>query len=92
MNAEPSIWQNASPGDLSFVFPETRSGDVEKSVRKSDAAFQGWAGLSLEKRREALEKCRVALQDRSDQLAVLISRETGKPLREARLEMGAVIA
>ena len=92
MNAEPSIWHNASPGDLSFGFPETRSGDVEKSVRKSVAAFQGWAGLSLEKRREALEKCRVALQDRSEQLAVLISRETGKPLREARLEMGAVIS
>ncbi len=56
------------------------------------AAFRGWAALSLDERREALEKCRQALQDRSDQLAVLISRETGKPLREARLEMAAVIA
>ncbi len=92
MISEPSSWQNSSPGDLSFVFPETRSAEVDGAVHKSVAAFRDWAGLSLEERREALEKCREALQDRSEQLAVLISRETGKPLREARLEMGAVIA
>ena len=92
MSSEPSSWENTSPADLSFVFPETRSGNVEKAVEKSTAAFRGWAALSLDQRREALEKSRQALQDRSEQLAVLISRETGKPLREARLEMGAVIA
>lgn len=92
MSAEPASWQNSSPADLSFVFPESHSGDIELSVRKSAAAFPGWAGLSLEERRSALEVCRTALQDRSEQLAVLISRETGKPLREARLEMAAVIA
>ena len=92
MNTEPASWQNSSPGDLSFVFPETQAGDVEGAVRKSEAAFRGWAALSMEERRAGLEKCRVALQDRSEQLAVLISRETGKPLREAKLEMAAVIA
>ena len=92
MSADPASWQNSSPGDLSFVFPETHSGDVESAVQKSQAAFRGWAPLSLEERRSCLEKCRVALQDRSAQLAVLISRETGKPLREAKLEMAAVIA
>jgi acyl-CoA reductase-like NAD-dependent aldehyde dehydrogenase len=92
MSSEPSSWENSSPADLSFVFPETRSGNVEKAVEKSMASFRGWAALSLDERREALEKCRQALQDRSEQLAVLISRETGKPMREARLEMAAVIA
>ena len=92
MISEPVSWQNSSPADLSFVFPEAHSGDIEKSVRKSSAAFRGWAALSLDERRSALETSRTALQDRSEQLAVLISRETGKPLREARLEMAAVIA
>ena len=92
MISEPVSWQNSSPADLSFVFPEAHSGDIEKSVRKSSTAFRGWAALSLDERRSALETSRTALQDRSEQLAVLISRETGKPLREARLEMAAVIA
>lgn len=92
MSAEPFSWQNPSPADLSFVFPETHAGTVEKSVRKSVASFRGWAGLSLERRRSALEECRTALRDRAEQLAVVISRETGKPLREARLEMAAAIA
>ena len=92
MISEPVSWQNSSPADLSFVFPEAHSRDIEKFVRKSSAAFRGWATLSLDERRSALETSRTALQDRSEQLAVLISRETGKPLREARLEMAAVIA
>lgn len=92
MKEEPKSWQNASPADLAFVFPEVRTGDVEASVRKSRAAFPRWAALSLDERRAALEICRQTLQDRSEQLAVLISRETGKPLRESRLEMAAVIA
>jgi acyl-CoA reductase-like NAD-dependent aldehyde dehydrogenase len=92
MKEEPRSWQNTSPADLSFVFPEVRTGDVEAVVEKSRAAFRGWAERSLDERREALEVCRQTLQDRSEQLAVVISRETGKPLREARLEMAAVIA
>jgi len=92
MSADPASWHSSSPGDLSFVFPETHAGVVEAGVNISRGAFRGWSGLSLDERRACLEKCRVALQDRSAQLAVLISRETGKPLREAKLEMAAVIA
>jgi acyl-CoA reductase-like NAD-dependent aldehyde dehydrogenase len=92
MKAEPRSWRNASPADLSFVFPEVWTGNVEASVEKSRRAFPVWAARSLDERRAALEICRQTLQDRSEQLAVLISRETGKPLRESRLEMAAVIA
>lgn len=92
MKTEPQSWRNSSPADLSFVFPEVRTGDVEQAVAKSRKASPGWAALSLDERRRALETCRQSLQDRSGQLADLISRETGKPLRESRLEMSAVIA
>ena len=92
MKAEPRSWQNSSPADLSFVFPEVHAGDLDASVEKSRAAFTGWASLSLDARRAALEICCQTLRDRSEQLAVLIARETGKPLRESRLEMSAVAA
>jgi acyl-CoA reductase-like NAD-dependent aldehyde dehydrogenase len=92
MESEPHVWKNFSPGDLSFSFPEAETGEVALLVERSVAAFPGWAALPLAARREALERCRVALQGKSDELAVLIARETGKPLREARLEMEAVVA
>jgi len=89
---DPRTWRNRSPGDLDKEFPEVHAGDVDASVRRSRAAFPGWRSLTLDARRAVLEGCRACLQARSEDLARLIALETGKPLREARLELGAVIA
>ena len=92
MSQDPSSWKNRSPGDLDVEFPAAFASDVDSAVRRAEAAFPGWRALSLDDRRAALEACRGRLRDRSEDLARLISSETGKPLREARLEVGAVIA
>jgi len=92
MATDPASWRNFSPGDLSFSFPTHSSGDVEVAVARSRRAFPEWAAGSFEERRDQLVACRVRLSQRSEDLARLISGETGKPLREARLEMGAAIA
>lgn len=89
---DPRSWRNRSPGDLDNEFSEALAGDVDASVRRSREAFPGWRSLTLDERRGALEDCRGRLQVRSEDLACVISSETGKPLREARLELGAVIA
>ena len=92
MTQDPAAWINRSPGDLDFAFSEARRSDVGAAVSRSKQAFRGWSGLSLDGRRSALEACRERLRERTEELARLISRETGKPLREARMEMGGVIA
>ena len=92
MESEPRAWQNFSPGDLSFSFPMVASANVHECIARSVAAFPRWAMLSLEERREKLIGCREGLALASESLAALIARETGKPLREARLEMAAVLA
>ena len=92
MESEPRAWQNFSPGDLSFSFPMVASANVRECIARSVAAFPLWAGLPLEERRERLLGCREGLALASESLAALIARETGKPLREARLEMAAVLA
>ena len=89
---DPRSWKNRSPGDLDNEFPEVLAGDVDASVRRSREAFALWRGLTVDERRMALEDCRGHLQAKSEDLARLIALETGKPLREARLELGAVIA
>ncbi|MEI8294785.1 MAG: aldehyde dehydrogenase family protein [bacterium] len=92
MENEPRAWQNYSPGDLAYAFPEVVVGDVPRSIARSVAAFPGWAARSLDQRREILSNCREKLSLATESLAALISRETGKPLRESRLEMAAVVA
>jgi len=92
MSADTCDWQNFSPGDLSYAFPIVSSGDVSASLDRSRKAFPDWAGLSLDARRAILTQCCENLRARSEEIAVLITRETGKPIREARLEIAAAIA
>lgn len=92
MDYEPLSWQNFSPGDLSFSFPQADSGDVPSAVMRSVHAFSYWSRTTLDDRLGLLEKIRDRLRGESEKLAILIARETGKPIREARLEMAGVVA
>ena len=72
--------------------PEAFAGDVPAAVERSKRAFPGWQRLSLDERKATLALCRERLEAKREDLARWIALEVGKPLREARLELGAVIA
>ena len=72
--------------------PEASTGDVPAAVERSKRAFPGWQRLSLDERKATLALCRERLKAKQEDLARWIALEVGKPLREARLELGAVIA
>ena len=72
--------------------PEVSVGNVPAAVERSVRAFPGWQRLSFAERKAALASCRERLKAKQEDLARLIALEVGKPLREARLELGAVIA
>lgn len=92
MLTDPHEWRISSPGDLSKELPACTTGDVGSCIRRAQEAFPGWAATPLDERIALLAACRERLEARREELAVLISLETGKPLRESRLELGAVIA
>lgn len=89
---DPSEWRNASPGDLDDLLPAVHEGDPAATIDAAARAAVDWARRPLAERIALLDGCRVRIEDRQEELATLIARETGKPLREARLELGAVIA
>ncbi|MFT3928151.1 MAG: aldehyde dehydrogenase family protein [Myxococcales bacterium] len=64
---------------------------VGEAVASARAAFPGWARLSLEQRMESMRALKTALAARAEELAVLITREVGKPLWEARTEVAAAL-
>jgi len=67
------------------------AGDAATEVAAARAAFPEWAAHSIAYRIEALRRFANEVRSRERDLADLIARETGKPLWEARTEVGAVI-
>lgn len=92
MSSHPAVWRNRSPGDLSVELPEVVAGEAGPAVDLACKAFPGWRALTLDERRQALCAARSEIQSRQEDLAALVALEMGKPLREARLELGAVLA
>lgn len=65
--------------------------DVDAEVAAARQNWAGWAAQSVTVRMEALRRFANVVRAKADALADCISRETGKPLWEARTEAEAVI-
>jgi succinylglutamic semialdehyde dehydrogenase len=68
-----------------------KPGDAAAEVAAARAAWPSWAAHSAAYRIEALRRFANVVRKREPLFADLIARETGKPLWEARTEVGAVI-
>lgn len=67
-------------------------GDVEAAVAAARAASGLWAGLGIEARHAIAVSFRDHVRAHADAFATLIAQETGKPMWEARAEVGTVAA
>ena len=66
-------------------------GDASAEVAAARAAWPAWAAQSVAYRMEALRRFANVVRAREGQMADVIARETGKPLWEAKTEVGAVV-
>ena len=92
MISGPKVWRRRSPVIFRWRCPKSRRETCTAAVERSKRAFSGWQRIGLEERKDALAQCRERLKAKQEELARWIALEVGKPLREARLELGAVIA
>lgn len=65
--------------------------EVAQAVAAARAAFPGWAALGYEKRLEIIEKFKSIIEEKKEELALAIARETGKVMWDARSEAAAVV-
>lgn len=74
--------------------PEQTVDELNAAVARAKAAQPAWDALGHEKRIELMNKMADAVDARAEELAVLLSREQGKPLNgpNARFEVGACSA
>lgn len=74
---------NPATGEVVGEVPITPPAEVEGVVMRARNAQRAWGGLSLEERIAVLGKAGSKLVERSAELGALLTREMGKPMREA---------
>ena len=76
----------ARPSEVVGEFPASGAEDVEAAVDAAAAAFPDWSGTAAAGRGAILTKAAELVEERVEEIAQDMTREMGKPLREARLE------
>ena len=86
---EHLLFSPADRNDKVFLFSSYLS-HIEPAIEASARAYPLWSSLSQEERNVYFEKLAHIYQEKSEEIAILISREVGKPLWESRIEAQAL--
>jgi alpha-ketoglutaric semialdehyde dehydrogenase len=76
----------ARPDEVVGEFPSSTREDVDLAVQAADAARRDWAGTPIAARAAVLTAAAALIEERAEAIAQDMTREMGKPLREARME------
>src|ERR687897_823885 len=82
----------ARPSEIVGEFPASGEEDVNDAVEAAAGAFPGWSALPAAGRAAVLMRAADAVEARVEDMAADMTREMGKPLREARLESARTAA
>jgi aldehyde dehydrogenase (NAD+) len=92
-NEQPGRFDSLDPrtGEVVGSHPVHTAADVTERVMAARAAAVWWAGLGFAGRKQRLDEWRRLILNRVEELASLVSAETGKPADDARLELVLVV-
>ncbi len=74
---------NPATGKVEKEFPTATDEELDGVLERSEAAYDRWRRTSREERAEVLRAVSELYRDRIDRLASIITREMGKPTRDA---------
>jgi len=78
---------NPATGEVLTSYPVSGDAGIDAAITTSAAAQVDWANLDLPTRGKVLTESAAVLRRRVEELALLITREMGKPLLESRAEV-----
>lgn len=81
-----------SQGDEIWSGPAAGATDIDRAMEAAFDALEAWADAPFEAREVVVRRFGAQLETHAQALATTISRETGKPLWEARAEVASMIA
>src|SRR5438309_1470109 len=82
----------ANPAEIVGEFPASGEEDVAAAVEAAANAFPAWSAMPAAARATVLMRAADAIEARVEEMAADMTREMGKPLREARLESARTAA
>src|SRR6266508_45352 len=82
----------ARPSELVGEFPASSEEDVQAAVEAAALAFPDWSRRPAAQRAAVLTKAADLIEERVEEIAQDMTREMGKPLREARMESARAAA
>jgi len=84
-NQKKSVLDPATGALIGYI-PDATSDDIDQALAAAAAGFETWRNIQPWERSAKLRKVSDLLLERIDELAVVMSTESGKPLAEARGE------
>ncbi len=79
---------NPATGEFLDTVPNTTEDDVAVCIAEAKKAQPAWAKMPLHERGKILYRFVDIIESHAEELAQLLSKETGKPIKEARAEIG----
>lgn len=81
---------NPATGKVIDTVPSATKEDIQAAVDKAAAGQKIWAKVPVHKKADILMKFLGLVEENKEKLAQTLSQETGKPIREARAEIGNI--
>ncbi|WP_078410470.1 CoA-acylating methylmalonate-semialdehyde dehydrogenase [Priestia abyssalis] len=78
---------NPATGEIIATVPLSTKNEVTEAVKAASKAFESWSKTPVPNRARLLFKYRQLLEEHKEELAVLITKENGKTLTDARGEV-----
>jgi betaine-aldehyde dehydrogenase len=78
-------------GEVMAEVPQAGTEETDATVARAKEAYPAWRGLAPERRSAVLHSLADLLEERQEELATLEARNAGKPIGDARGEMGMVV-
>jgi succinate-semialdehyde dehydrogenase/glutarate-semialdehyde dehydrogenase len=88
---DPMPVTNPADGRAFAEVAGATAADVDRAVQAAKGAFAEWSALAVSKRGEILGKAAHHAEQHLDELVPLLTREQGKTLRDARIEVTKAI-
>lgn len=82
---------NPATGKIEKEFPQATDSDLTQAIDRATEIFDRWSQTRPEERARLLHKVADIYEQRQDELAMIITREMGKPIKQARGELDIVV-
>jgi len=93
-SSSKDFFEKYNPADKTELlgkFPKSNQKDLDEAVSQAKKAFEIWRFTPAPKRAEVLYKAAEITAERKEELSKILTKETGKPIVEARGEIQEVI-